>query len=608
MKIKSVYIDGLHNAVDKTYHFDDITYIFGNNGAGKSTILQAIQYALLGYIPGTSKSSREALLRHSPKGEILIKLSLIDDKGEDVLIQRRTNAKHNDLEIIPEGYDITPIVEDIELPIFNFNEFVGQTANKLKEYFIKNILPTTNGQLDWNKILTDSILDCNFQDRETILQYGLSLVANIEGEALDQVIAANARFKEEQSFNKSELQRLQNTVDSLIYYDDYTGPNNLDELNSDLLSANAIRDQLIKYESVAVAMQSSQDEYARLQKDIADLGGKEVYDTTFTTLAQLKEYQNDLLSKITEKNNTISGMQALDKASDSIINSRGVCPYTKEDCKSILNKIDELRNEAVARKAELIEERAQLDNLNEDLKTAQTSIRQCESKLQDYQTTWNRIVTLEKTMGELPQKPNTDKTVFELDAEIQQITSNINKLSANIKYNETIDKITKLKYDAELQGTALSKWVKATDTNGLQTTLMVAPFDELAKTMTNYIISMYGRDDIKAHFNVSTKANSFSFGLIRDNVYIPYDLLSSGEKCIYSLSLMLCIVNSSKSPLKVMLCDDMFDHLDNQAIENTFEALKLYNVIEERNNRNKIQFIFAGVKECTNAKEFILQV
>ena len=61
MKIKSIYIDGLHNAVNKTYTFNDINYIYGNNGIGKSTILQAIQLALLGYIPGTAKNSREAL-------------------------------------------------------------------------------------------------------------------------------------------------------------------------------------------------------------------------------------------------------------------------------------------------------------------------------------------------------------------------------------------------------------------------------------------------------------------------------------------------------------------------------------------------------------------
>jgi AAA15 family ATPase/GTPase len=239
MKIKSVYIDGLHNAVRKTYEFGDLVYIFGNNGTGKSTILHAIQFALLGYIPGTPRNSKEAILRHSPKGEIDIRLTL--EGEENVVIERKISSKINNVSIIPSTYDLSSITSELELPIFNFNDFVGQTANKLKEYFIKNILPTTEGSLDWRQILLDSILDCNFQDRDSIIEYGLDLIKDVDGEVLDQVIAANAKFKEEQSFNKSELQRLQNTIDSLIYYDDYVGPTDLNEINGELLSVGAIR-------------------------------------------------------------------------------------------------------------------------------------------------------------------------------------------------------------------------------------------------------------------------------------------------------------------------------------------------------------------------------
>jgi hypothetical protein len=60
---------------------------------------------------------------------------------------------------------------------------------------------------------------------------------------------------------------------------------------------------------------------------------------------------------------------------------------------------------------------------------------------------------------------------------------------------------------------------------------------------------------------------------------------------------MICIVNNGKSPLKVLLCDDMFDHLDQNAIESTFTTLK---------EINDIQFIFAGVKYCDNAKDIMI--
>jgi len=600
MKIKSIYIDGLHNAVSKTYTFGDINYIFGNNGIGKSTILQAIQFALLGYIPGTAKNSKEALLRHSPKGEIDIQICLTDTgMDSDITIHRKVTSKVTSVDTVPGNVYISDIIQDIELPIFNFNEFVGQTANKLKEYFIKNILPTANGELDWQAILTESILECAFQDRDSVVNQGLEAIANVSGNALDQVIAANAIFKEEQSFNKSEVQRLQNTINSLIHYDDYSGPTDIDEINSKLLEASSIRDQLIKYESASAATQTAKEELNRLNAEINSLGGQPGYDKLVADLSELKQKSSEIALAISTKTTTLASMRTTDSAADSIIQSKGVCPYTKSVCQSIVAKIDDLRNESVTKKANILELSNEIAKLNTDLQTIQIATRKCESGISDFNNTWNRIVTLEKTMGELPQRPLTTKSVFELDQEIATLTKDKEKLQANIQYNATIKDLTKMKYDAELYGKALAAWVKKTDTNGLQTTLMVTPFDALAAKMTTYIDKMYNDNNLKAHFVVSSKANSFSFGLIRNEVYIPYDLLSSGEKCLYTLALMICITNNSKCPLKLLLCDDMFDHLDAKAIESTFATLK---------NVSGIQFIFAGVKECANASDILITV
>ena len=56
MQLKSVTSTNMHNIYgSKVYNFGNINYLQGPNGAGKYTILQAIQFALLGYIPGTNK-------------------------------------------------------------------------------------------------------------------------------------------------------------------------------------------------------------------------------------------------------------------------------------------------------------------------------------------------------------------------------------------------------------------------------------------------------------------------------------------------------------------------------------------------------------------------
>lgn len=599
MKIKSIYIDGLHNAVNKTYDLGDIVYLFGANGAGKSTVLHAIQFALLGYIPGTAKKSNEALLRHSPKNAIDVRVVLADSSEDDIVVERRVTDTGSKVTMIPDGYDLSEIVAELELPIFNFNEFVGQTANKLKEYFIKNLLPISNGVLDWDTILYNSLEDAVFEDKDEILAYGKELLGDLEGEALDQIITANARFKEELSFKKSELQRLQSTVESLIYYDDYTGPNNLAALNSDLLALGMLRDQVLRYNSAINALQSALDEQKQLMQDLEHLGGQARYDECGAELAKIQERSHAVSEVVSNHQTAAKTLLARISATDKVIQGGGVCPYTKDTCATLLAKIESLQKALVPAKTQYTEHNTSAAEGAAQLHEYTQQSGKLESEMAKIKDIQRRLLALEQTVSKLPQKPNTDKTEAELDTEIEQLTQSKSKLEANIQYNTKIEQLTKDKYVTELQLKALNAWVKKTDTNDLQTTIMEEPFMELAKIMSGYIQKMYGDKDLTAKFNISSKANSFSFGLMRNGIYIPYDLLSSGEKCLYTLALMICITNRSKSPLKLMLLDDAFDHLDPQTIENTFTTLK---------NIPDIQFIFAGVQMCQSATDIVLPV
>lgn len=589
MKIKSIYIDGLHNASARTYELNDLNYLYGRNGAGKSTVLYAIQLALLGYIPGVHKS-REAILKHSQDGKVTVKL-VLDDNGTPITIER-TYGKSTVTNITPDGYDIKSTISDLELPIFNFNEFVGQTANKLKDYFIQNVLPTTGGNLHWKEILTSGLSDVVAENSEELLTYGLGLIAYVSGSPLEQVVAANKKFKEEQTFNKSELSRLQGTVDSLIYYSDYTGPRNMDEITSNLLQLNIIRDAIIKYESANNQISAGKEELSRLEKTYADMGGKETY-------LQLKENLNtytadnvNLRGKITNLGQNMSDLKARKGNLENTLHANGVCPYTQIPCDNI--KPETVATELSSLDMAIAELNRQLTDLSMKSSGLENKIQQVRTTLTKMQTVIGQITALRNSMQSLPEKPNTDKTLADVEADIRQYEDAKMKLQANLVYDETIEKITNMKYQTELNNKALAAWIKLTDINGLQTELTVKPFEQLAEKMTGYIQNMYGDDSLQAKFDISTKANSFSFGMLRNNKYVAYEQLSSGEKCLYSLALMICIIDGSSSPLKLLLCDDMFDHLDDQAVENTFTALK---------GISGVQFVLAGVKDCNSAAD-----
>ena len=153
MKIKTITIEGMHNVVRKTYTLDNLTYFYGKNGVGKSTILQAIQLAILGYIPGTAKKN-DAIFKHCNCNKLVV-TAILDDDGLTREIRRSwkktDNAISASVEVFPDDFDVDELAGDLELPIFNFNEFTGMTANKLKDWFIQ-FLPGMNDTIEWESV------------------------------------------------------------------------------------------------------------------------------------------------------------------------------------------------------------------------------------------------------------------------------------------------------------------------------------------------------------------------------------------------------------------------------------------------------------------------
>ncbi|MBR4882111.1 MAG: AAA family ATPase, partial [Clostridia bacterium] len=128
MKIKSVQISGMHNVEARTYDFNDIAYLFGRNGAGKSTVMQAIQLAILGYIPGTDKTNT-AIFRHANCD--MMSVSVEFDNGQKVTRLFKKSGNSVKVTVLPDNFRPEHILGELELPVFNFNEFASMTANKL---------------------------------------------------------------------------------------------------------------------------------------------------------------------------------------------------------------------------------------------------------------------------------------------------------------------------------------------------------------------------------------------------------------------------------------------------------------------------------------------
>jgi len=586
MKVKEVAITGMHKVDSKVYELNDhITYFVGPNGAGKSTILEAIQLALLGYIPGYAKTN-ESIMKHASSPTLSVSLTL----DEDIKITRtwmRSGASiKSNIDI--QGYEgeVSDLLANIELPIFDFNEFNSMTANKLKEWFI-TFLPGEKGGLDLVDRLNKSAEERNLPAEHLLTDLEGRLAELSELNDIDKVKSLNTMLKEDQSYTKGKIAKLQGTIESLVYYDDAPVLDE-EEIRKQLVELTVLKEDVIRYDTT-LKMQSSLKANIEELKDCLPsdcLSNDNRISKMEAEIEELNNQLNEFQSAYKELNDKKTELVA--KRSKLSVTSRSTCPYTQQECATISQWFDKNKEQA----AELDKQIAEVDAKIKEIDPAQWKSKAAEkqqiaSNIEFIRSQYSKLDALESQIVDVGERPS-DKTIEQLNSEVTDLQNGLAKVIANKQYEELQEQVTKDKFALETDLEVFKTWIKLTDANGLQTELMNKPFENLADEMSRYLTSMFGQETL-AKFNLISKANSFSFGLCRNNSYIEFDYLSSGEKCLFTLALLMCILDKSESQIRTILIDDILDHLDTPNASHLFGALT---------NVSDIQFILAGVKEC----------
>lgn len=584
MKINKIIIEGFHNVVRKEYNFQDLNYLFGSNGAGKSTVLQAIQLGLLGYVPGSNKT-KQGVFAHSNNHTMAITLYLGETASvNDIVIQRVWNKVKTSVtetvNVTPDTYDINALIADVELPLFNFDEFTHMTANTLKDWFI-NYLPKNTFKTNWEeelvkavKDLPDSAVDASLIDAsvDSIKEFGL--------EGVEEVRQANTYFKNQLSFMKSELQRKISTIHSLIHYDDYVAVYSEEELK------NKIRDTENAVVQASINKQNV-ERSVRLRKELESYGDVEFeYNSIIASRYAANDELVALEATIREKEKIFNELAANLRRYDVGVDPKGVCPYTKKSCEEITNLVETYRERQDQISAQMKSLDSEITELRNQKSEVETKLDNYKNKLYSIETYRRRIMQIRKELETLP----TEVSIVDIEllqSELESYKDAYGKAVANRQYNELNDVIVGDKYRIENSIECLKLWVKLTDVNGLQTNnISENPFDKLTDNINDTVHLIFGKDT-ECRFILDGKSNSFSFGLVQKDTYVPYTMLSSGEKCLFILSMFIGLLNYTKSPLKLILIDDFLDHLDDNNFKIVFDVLK---------NHTDIQYVFAGVK------------
>lgn len=603
MKIDNVTIQGMHK-IDgcKTYLLKDLIYLFGKNGAGKSTVMQAIQLAVLGYIPGTDKT-KTAIFNHANGNKM--EVTVIFDNGTGIIRswEKSGSTINASVESIG-GLDTELLMDDVGLPIFDFSEFIGLSANKLKDWFV-NFFPTNNYSVDWNTELSNAALQLN-ADSNVISDIAAHITEDY-GTDINSVRKFNEECKTIISSKKGELARVQSTIQSLIHYDDCDPTLNADTIKADISTAEIVVDELkaklTKYEQYEKAKATIAD----VQDIINQADSYENHPTVIQAKQRLSELQqrSDQITESSRQNNSkLRELESDVKAKTSVVNANGLCPYTKDTCDSIIQVIEQYKQDIESLNKSISELQANFKRYDNEFKEVENeviSVATTGNNIESAYTKYNSVKSLIDPSFDSISKDSILQELNTKNTELASLREKLVQVQANAKYETLMETLTADKIQIELDLELYKAWEKLTSINGLQTKLMNQPFADFSTKMTKYIQKFYDREDISAGFCLVEKANSFSFGLIRDGKYIPYDLLSSGEKCMHLLSLILTINDESKSEFKLVLVDDLLDHLDAENIYNTF--ITLY-------NSTSSQIIVAGVQPYTyeNADDIVLNI
>lgn len=602
MKLKSIQIDGMHNASSKKYELSDVNYFYGKNGAGKSTILQAIQLAVLGYVPGNKKQNA-AIMKHG-KGRMMSVSAVFDDNGKSVSVERSYMKKgstvQSSLDTNPEEYPVESILGDIELPVCNFNEFLAMSSNAQKAWFLK-MMPSSESKFKWTDefkksaeaILTEDKLS-EFLEEFNLKEYPTTI---------DGCNQLNAVIKQKTSLLNALLKDLTGAINSSIMYDDIecsdydaeiedhkkaaqSDSERVSELKS-LIHSYDTRKQILKsYEFAKVRMKEAESVFSEYKED-----------KKFVTEADLERYKQ-LEAEKDEIKEDINNNKLETSRLKGIIDNPGVCPYLKTSCddlksfvetnKKKYESIQKAIDKANIRLSEIEAEQSDISKLVEEQSEYDRKKSNAESI---YQSAVNSVSSAEALIS----------TIDENDSDIDSLTEDLKlveeswdrhnemiaKLSANKKYEELINSIESKKYLYEQQIQCCKIWDKLTGPNGKPSELAVKPFEEFEKKLTEYIHKVFP-STFSAKFNISDKANSFEFGVMNEDKFISFEALSSGEKCAYMICLLSCIVEMSDAKWKCIILDDVFDHLDDERMEQVFSVINTFS--------KSIQFILASVK------------
>jgi DNA replication and repair protein RecF len=168
VRLDKIYIEGVRNLADTEIIFDrDVNYVFGNNGAGKTSILEAIHYLAVGRSFRTNRDS-EIVKFNAPflkiigtafdddksgENKLEAEIRLLDGNKTAFLQKQKQDKLSSYLGWLPV---VTILLADIDLvsgPPDRRRNFIDLAIAKTNKAYLRNLIEYRQVLLQRNKLL-----------------------------------------------------------------------------------------------------------------------------------------------------------------------------------------------------------------------------------------------------------------------------------------------------------------------------------------------------------------------------------------------------------------------------------------------------------------------
>ena len=509
------------------------TLILGTNGAGKSTILDALTFGLFG--KPFRKINKPQLTNSINEKDCLIEINFNIGKAK-YLVRR----------------GIKPTIFEI----YHNGKLIDQDskAKDYQRYLEENILKLNYKSFTQTVILGSAtfvpFMQLNANDRRDIIEDLLDI--KIFSTMNDHLKVRQSALKDDIDMNTLERDKVEYSIDMQERYVESTAKNKAKKIKTNI---NRIAEKEVEVSSAFDEIETINAKITELNESISD------FESVKKKQSKLDNLESQLLANGKKHKKDIDFFEKID-----------TCPSCKQSvddehrCNIVADKkskIDEI-NDAVDK---LSEQFKVVNKRLSEITTAQDEIYKLNSKVTENNTTIRMIQrNIKEIQEENDELQNDETSITELKKELKKLTTSLNKLD-----NKRKELLEKREYY-----NVSSMLLKDT---GVKTSIIKYYLPKMNGLINKYLKEM----DFYVNFTMDEKFSENIKSRGREN--FSYASFSEGEKMRIDLALLFTwraiakMKNSVNTNLLIL--DEVFDSsLDNSG---TDEFLKLLNTLGGNN-------------------------